>query len=108
MSGEIPTWVQAITGSTVVVTVLGWLGKREVARIDNKLKRVEDLDQKKADRDEIKELMQLIRETEASAQRSRAEIYSAIRQAVEHQSNTNVKVAEALGELKGALNKNRR
>jgi acetyl-CoA carboxylase alpha subunit len=77
----------------MALTVLGWFFKREVNRLDKKLEKVDELDKKKADKDDLKDAITQWRIESADATQSRAKLYERVNQ-----------IAEGVAELRGARN----
>lgn len=53
----IPTWAQAFASSTVVLGVFGWFVRRAVNDVDKKLEKIDDLEETKADKSTLAELV---------------------------------------------------
>lgn len=96
-------WALLVGLAAILVGAFAWFLKSLHGSVAETRKAVDA----KADRAELREIVSEIRAIEERSQAARADIFNTIRLAVENQSNTNVKVADALGQLKGALQERR-
>lgn len=91
---DISEYWEAITGSGIVATTLGYFGVSTVKRIDK-------LEHGKADRDELTRAMQLIEKNNDEARQSRRELHQKLDKTIETQTQFNIEMAKYMGRING-------
>ena len=71
MADNLPSWLDALVSGGIVTLLLGWLGVRQVARIDK-------LEDGKANASDVKELLRELKIERAAADQSRAELHEKV------------------------------